>query len=102
MSNAKLYVGNLNYKTTADEIREMFSQHGSVTDVIVMEGKGFGFVTMDTQEAADRAKEALNGTEVGGRTLRVNDARPAQPKGNRPFNSSSSSRPRSNFRSNSY
>lgn len=77
MTTAKLYVGNLNYKTTAEEVKGIFSQYGMVSDAIVIEGKGFGFVTMSSTEEADKAKDALNGTELGGRTLRVNDAKPS-------------------------
>jgi cold-inducible RNA-binding protein len=84
MSNAKLYVGNMSFKTTEDELRSAFGQFGSVTDVYVamdkMTGRprGFAFVTMGTPEEAKAAAEKLNGTDLGGRTLTVNEARPKE------------------------
>ncbi|MBP7460793.1 MAG: RNA-binding protein [Candidatus Delongbacteria bacterium] len=92
MTTAKLYVGNLNYKTTADEVKGLFSQYGMVSDAIVIEGKGFGFVTMSTAEEAEKAKDALNGTELGGRTLRVNDAKPSTKRPGGGFDSRGGSR----------
>jgi len=71
-----LYVGNLSYQTTEDELREAFSAYGSVLSVRIIEGRGFGFVEMESIEAAGRAKDGLNETELGGRTIRVDDARP--------------------------
>jgi cold-inducible RNA-binding protein len=84
MSNSKLYVGNMSFKTTEDELRQAFGQFGSVTDVYVamdkMTGRprGFAFVTMGTAEEAKAAAEKLNGTDLGGRTLTVNEARPKE------------------------
>jgi RNA-binding proteins (RRM domain) len=84
MSNSKLYVGNLSFKTTEDELRSTFGQFGSVTDVYVamdkMTGRprGFAFVTMGTAEEAKAAADKLNGTELGGRQLTVNEARPKE------------------------
>lgn len=84
MSNSKLYVGNLSFKTTEDELRSHFGQYGSVTDVYVamdkMTGRprGFAFVTMGTAEEAKTAAEKINGTELGGRQLTVNEARPKE------------------------
>jgi cold-inducible RNA-binding protein len=84
MSNSKLYVGNLSFKTTEDELRSHFGQFGSVTDVYVamdkMTGRprGFAFVTMGTAEEAKAAAEKVNGTELGGRQLTVNEARPKE------------------------
>ena len=84
MSNAKLYVGNLSFKTTEDELRAHFGQYGTVTDVYVamdkMTGRprGFAFVTMSTAEEAKAAAEKTNGTELGGRQLTVNEARPKE------------------------
>lgn len=88
MSNSKLYVGNLSFKTTEDELRTAFGQFGSVTDVYVamdkMTGRprGFAFVTMGTPEEAKQAAEKMNGVDLGGRQLTVNEARP---KEERPF-----------------
>lgn len=84
MSNSKLYVGNLSFKTTEDELRQHFGQYGSVTDVYVamdkMTGRprGFAFVTMGTPEEAKAAAEKINGTDLGGRQLTVNEARPKE------------------------
>src|SRR5438477_1262530 len=84
MSNSKLYVGNLSFKTTEDELRSAFGQFGSVTDVYVamdkMTGRprGFAFVTMGTAEEAKAATDKLNGTDLGGRQLTVNEARPKE------------------------
>lgn len=83
MSN-KLYVGNLSFKTSEDELRSAFGQYGSVTDVYVamdkMTGRprGFAFVTMGTPEEAKAASEKMNGTDLGGRQLTVNEARPKE------------------------
>jgi RNA recognition motif-containing protein len=76
MSFQKLYVGNLNYKTTEDSLKELFTQFGEVTSVNILQGRGFGFVEMSTSESAQEAKAKLNGTEFDGRKIIVNDARP--------------------------
>ncbi len=76
MSFSKLYVGNLNYRTTEDTLKQLFAQYGEVTSVNILQGRGFGFVEMATSEAAQDAKGKLNGTEFDGRKLIVNEARP--------------------------
>jgi len=76
MASNKLYVGNLNYQVTEEELRTIFSAHGQVLSVNLIAGKGFGFVEMDTPAAAQAAKEALNGTDMQGRTMNVDEARP--------------------------
>jgi RNA recognition motif-containing protein len=76
MATNKLYVGNLSYRATEDELREAFSAFGDVLSVRIIEGRGFGFVEMESIEAAEHAKDGLNETELGGRTIRVDDARP--------------------------
>jgi RNA recognition motif-containing protein len=79
----KLYVGNLPYSATEDEIRELFEQHGTVYEVTLINDRetgrprGFGFVRMD-DDAAQTAMEALDGTDFGGRNLHVNQARERQ------------------------
>lgn len=84
MSNSKLYVGNLSFKTTDDELRSYFGQFGTVTDTYVamdkMTGRprGFAFVTMGTPEEAKLAIEKTNGVDFGGRALQVNEARPKE------------------------
>jgi RNA recognition motif-containing protein len=75
-----VYVGNLSYQTTADELREMFAAYGTVTRAQVAtdretgRSRGFGFVEMEN--GADEAIAALNGAQLGGRSLTVNEARP--------------------------
>jgi cold-inducible RNA-binding protein len=84
MGNSKLYVGNLSFKTTEDELRAAFGQFGTVTDLYVamdkMTGRprGFAFITMGTEEEAKAATEKMNGTDLGGRQLTVNEARPKE------------------------
>jgi cold-inducible RNA-binding protein len=76
-----IYVGNLSYQTTSDELRELFAEHGQVDSAAVImdrdtgRSRGFGFVEMP-DDAGRTAIEALNGTEIGGRRLNVNEARP--------------------------
>jgi cold-inducible RNA-binding protein len=80
----KLYVGGLPYSTTEQQLNELFSQHGSVTSAKVItdrytgQSRGFGFVEMATSEEAQKAISALNGTQMDGRTLTVNEARPQE------------------------
>ncbi|RPJ47266.1 MAG: RNA-binding protein [Candidatus Latescibacterota bacterium] len=82
----KLYVGNLPFSATDDEIREMFAKHGAVREVRLVTDRetgrprGFGFVEMDDEEAA-AAIRALDGKDVGGRNLTVNEARPRAESG---------------------
>jgi RNA recognition motif-containing protein len=80
MESNKLYVGNLLYGTTSEDLRDLFSTYGTVQDVKIIEGKGFGFVEMDTQEEAENAKEKLDGYDFKGRTLKVAEARPQRPR----------------------
>ena len=83
----KLYVGGLPYSTTDQQLQELFSQQGSVTSAKVItdrytgQSRGFGFVEMATGEEAQKAISALNGTEMGGRTITVNEARPQERTG---------------------
>ena len=76
----KLYVGNLAFSTTEDELRDLFEQHGKVDSVNVItdretgRSRGFGFVEMDDDSAANSAMEALDGRDFSGRSLRVNEA----------------------------
>jgi RNA recognition motif-containing protein len=85
--STRLYVGNLNFRTTGDELREVFSQAGEVENATVVEdrdtgrSRGFGFVEMATAEGAAAAIEQFNGREFGGRTLTVNEARPREDRG---------------------
>ncbi len=78
----KLYVGNLSYDTTEDSFKDLFSQAGKVESVTIItnrmtgRSKGFGFVEMATEEEAKKAKETLNGKELDGRNIVVDEARP--------------------------
>ncbi len=80
----KLFVGNLHFEVTENELQDLFSQHGTVIEANLMldratgRSRGFAFVTMATDEAAQAAIEALNGFEVQGRALTVNVARPRE------------------------
>ena len=74
--STKLYVGNLNYKTTEEKLKEAFGQYGEVTSVNILQGRGFGFVEMATPESAQEAKNKLNGSDLEGRKIIVNEARP--------------------------
>ncbi|MEE8176801.1 MAG: RNA-binding protein [Acidobacteriota bacterium] len=82
----KLYVGNLPFSADEDAVRELFAQQGTVESVKIItdsyygRSKGFGFVEMASEEEATTAVEALNGTEMEGRTLRVDKARPREPR----------------------
>lgn len=82
--STKLYVGGLPYSVTEGKLEEIFSEHGSVqssrviSDKFTGQSRGFGFVEMATAEEAQKAMEALNGTQLDGRTLVVNEARPQE------------------------
>ena len=77
-----IYVGNLSYQTTEDDLRKAFESYGTITSVNIIkdkysgESRGFGFVEMASDEEAKAAMENLNGTDLGGRTLNINEARP--------------------------
>ncbi len=89
----KIYVGNMNYNTSEDDLRSLFGQYGEVASVNIIvdretrRPKGFGFIEMDQSDAADAAISELDGKEVDGRNLRVNEA---------------TERPRNNNRRNNY
>ena len=80
MANKTLYVGNLPYSATDDEVRELFASHGPVGDVRIIGNKGFGFVEIPEENMA-AAIESTNGKEIGGRALTVNEARPRPDRG---------------------
>lgn len=85
----KLYVGNLAFSVSSSEIEQLFANHGTVTSATVIsdratgQSKGFGFVEMSSDSEAQAAIAALNGQELGGRALKVNEAQP-KPAGGRP------------------
>src|SRR6185369_11773844 len=82
--NTKLFVGNLSFETTENDLQDMFAPHGTVIEVNLMmdrfsgRSRGFAFVTMESKEAADAATQALNGKSINGRALTVNEARPRE------------------------
>jgi RNA recognition motif-containing protein len=83
---AKLYVGGLPYAATEQQVSDLFAQHGTVVSVRVImdkftgQSRGFGFVEMSSDAEAQAAISALNGAQMGGRTLTVNEARPQEPR----------------------
>ncbi len=86
MNSKKLYVGGLPYQVAEDTLREIFSAHGTVESATVISdrmtgrSKGFGFVEMSTQEEAQAAIDKLNGTDLEGRNITVNVAKPREPR----------------------
>ena len=85
----KLYVGNLSFQTSSEDLQELFAQAGTVESASVVEdrdtgrSRGFGFVEMATKEEGEAAIAQLNGKEVGGRALTVNEAKPREDRGGR-------------------
>ena len=83
----RIYCGNLSFQSSEDDVRALFSPHGEVTDVhLVMDretgrSRGFAFVEMATDDQARAAISALDGQPAGGRTLKVNEAQPREPRG---------------------
>jgi RNA recognition motif-containing protein len=82
--STKLFVGNLSFNTTENQLQDLFAAHGTVVEVDIIMDKfsgrprGFAFVTMDSKEGADAAVRALNGKDLEGRALTVNEARPRE------------------------
>src|SRR5688500_993109 len=87
MSNNKLFVGNLSFNITENDLQDTFAAHGTVVEAKLMmdrdtgRPRGFGFVTMSTPEEAQNAINALNGTSIDGRALTVNIAKPREERG---------------------
>jgi cold-inducible RNA-binding protein len=85
----KLYVGNLSYGMTDNDLQNLFEPHGTVQSAQVIKdrdtgrSKGFGFVEMDSGDQAQAAIDALNGQEINGRALTVNEARPREERGDK-------------------
>ena len=90
MNSAKLYVGNLSYETSEASIKTLFETHGEVASVNLITDrdtgrpKGFGFVEMGSPDEAQKAKTALDGTQLDGRALKVDVAKEQAPRGPRP------------------
>ena len=85
----KLYVGNLSFSTSSDDLQQLFAQVGTVESATVVEdrdtgrSRGFGFVEMASKEEGQKAIEQFNGTDLNGRNLTFNEARPREDRGNR-------------------
>ena len=83
----KLYVGNLSFQTSSDDLNQLFAQAGTVESAAVVEdretgrSRGFGFVEMSSKEEAQKAIEQFNGKEINGRNLNVNEAKPRENRG---------------------
>jgi cold-inducible RNA-binding protein len=101
MSNTKLFVGNISFNTTENDLQDAFAAHGTVVEANLMvdrmsgRPRGFGFVTMGTPEEAQKAIEAMNGAQLDGRALTVNIARPRE---ERPPGGGGGRGPRRDFR----
>jgi cold-inducible RNA-binding protein len=85
----KLYVGNLSFQTSSEDLQQLFAQAGTVESATVVEdrdtgrSRGFGFVEMASKEDGEKAIQQFNGTDLNGRNLTVNEARPREDRGNR-------------------
>ena len=85
----KLYVGNLSFQTSSDDLQQLFAQAGTVESAAVVEdretgrSRGFGFVEMSSSEEGHAAIQQLNGQDLGGRALKVNEAKPREDRGGR-------------------
>jgi RNA recognition motif-containing protein len=90
MDGKRLYVGNLTYSVNEANLRDLFGAYGDIESVKVIEQKGFAFVEMGTSEQAEAAMKGLNETDYEGRTLRIDEARPMQPRSDFGGNRSSS------------
>jgi cold-inducible RNA-binding protein len=89
--NSKLFVGNLSFNTTENDLQDTFAACGTVSEVNLItdrmtgRSKGFGFVTMGTAEEAQKAIQTLNGKDVNGRAMNVSEARPREERSDRGF-----------------
>ena len=85
MQGSKLYVGNFSYSVTDGQLEQLFAEYGTVVSASVIGNKGFGFVEMSNSEEAEKAKEALDGTDFSGRSIKVNEALPQKSRPARNF-----------------
>jgi len=92
MQEFKLYVGNLSYSSTEEQLKELFSQYGEVKDAVIIKdrmsgrSKGFGFIELSSENEVQEAIDGLNDQEFMGRTIKVNKARPKTDDRKRGFN----------------
>jgi cold-inducible RNA-binding protein len=88
----KLFVGGLPFATTDEELQQLFAAHGAIASAVVIKdrdtgrSKGFGFVEFENDEEGKAAQKALDGSDVGGRSITVNEARPKEDRPRRDFN----------------
>ncbi len=94
----KLFVGGLPFATTEDELRDVFAAHGAVASAVVVKdrdtgrSKGFGFVEFENDDEGKAAEKALNGSDLAGRSITVNEARPREERPRRDFNGGGNNR----------
>ncbi len=104
----KLFVGSLPFSTTDDDLQQLFAAHGTVDSARVMtdretnRSRGFGFVEMSNDDEAKKAIDALNNSELSGRTIVVNEARPREERPRRDFNGGGSNDRGGSFRQRSW
>jgi len=104
----RLFVGGLPFATTSEELEEIFKVHGTVASARVItdrdtgRSKGFGFVEFESDDEGKAAEKALNGTELNGRTLTVNEARPQEDRPRRDFNGGGGNNGGGSFRQRSW
>ncbi len=85
MRGSKLFVGNLSHSVSRDRLQELFAGYGTVVEAKIISDKGFGFVEMSSQAEAEEAKKSLNGYNLEGRNLRVDEARPKGESRGKPY-----------------
>ena len=101
--NTKLFVGNVSFDTTENDLQDAFAAHGTVTEANLMTDRatgrprGFAFVTMSSPEEAKKAIDALNGTRLGDRNITVNEARPKEERSGGGFRGGRDRRPQTSY-----
>ena len=85
MQGKKLFVGNLDFSVTQEDLNDMFSEFGEVVSTVIIKNKGFGFVEMSNPIDAEKALTELDSTDFKNRTLRIDEAHDRKPKQNRKF-----------------
>ena len=85
MQGSKLFVANIDISATYDDVKDLFSNYGEVTDLKIIEDRGFAFLEMSSQMEAEKAKNELNGADFKGRFLKVNEAKPQKSRKRRHY-----------------